>query len=90
MTVMELPEGVRRVVRTTNILERLNREVGRRTNVVDAFPNDGSVRRLYCSPAVVETEARMPRLMRVARQQAGAEEGSVGDSRLRINTPLRT
>lgn len=70
MTVMELPEGVRRVVRTTNILERLNREVGRRTNVVDAFPNDGSVRRLYCSPAVVETEARMPRLMRVARQQA--------------------
>lgn len=41
MTVMDLPEGVRRVVRTTNILERLIREVSRRTNVADVFPNDG-------------------------------------------------
>ena len=88
MTVMELPEGVRRVVRTTNILERLNREVGRRANVVGVFPSDGSVRRLagsflieendrwqqkgklYYSPAVIEAEARVPRLVRITRRQA--------------------
>jgi len=88
MIVMELPEGVRRVVRTTRILERLNRKVGRHTNVADVFPNDGSVRglagsflieeddrrrqkrKLYTPPAAVETEARVPRLMRIARQQA--------------------
>lgn len=88
MTVMELPEGVRRVVRTTNILERLNREIGRRANVVGVFPNDGSVRRLagaflieendrwqqkgklFYSPAATETEASVPRLVRIAKQQA--------------------
>ena len=88
MTVMELPEGVRRVVRTTNILERLNREVGRRTNVIGIFPNDDSVMRLagaflieendrwqqrgklYYAPAVAETEARVPKLAMIARQQA--------------------
>lgn len=75
-------------MRTTNILERLNREVGRRANVVGVFPNDGSVRRLagsflieendgwqqkrkpYYSPAAIETEARTPRLARIAKRQA--------------------
>lgn len=85
---MELPEDVRRVVRTANSLERLNREVGRRANVVGVFPNDCSVRRLadsflieendrwqqkrklYYSPVAIETEARVPRLARIAKQQA--------------------
>lgn len=46
MTVMELPEQVRRPVRTTNILERLNGEVGRRARVVRVFPSAESVERL--------------------------------------------
>lgn len=46
MTVMELPEQLRRPVRTTNILERLNGEVGRRTKVVRVFPNAASIERL--------------------------------------------
>ena len=46
MTVMELPRDMRRAVRTTNYVERLNREIKRRTRVVGVFPNTGSVMRL--------------------------------------------
>lgn len=46
MSVMELPEAMRRPVRTTNILERLNGEVGKRTRVVRVFPNARSIERL--------------------------------------------
>lgn len=45
-----------RSVRTTIILERLNREVGRRANVVGVFPNDGSVRRLAGSFLIEEND----------------------------------
>ena len=49
-----LPEGLafsfpqkhRRLIRTTNGLERLNREIRRRTRVVSLFPNDASCLRL--------------------------------------------
>ena len=54
---MELPEGVRRAVRTTRILERLNRKLGRRTNVADVFPYDGSVMRPAGS-FLIEEDAR--------------------------------
>lgn len=46
MTVMELPEALRKPVRTTNIVERLNGEVARRAKAVRVFPNAGSVERL--------------------------------------------
>lgn len=46
MTVMELPEQIRRPVRTTNIVERLNGEVGKRTRIVRVFPNAKSLERL--------------------------------------------
>lgn len=46
MTVMRLPEQTRRCTRTSNYLERLNKEIKRRSNVVGVFPNDGSVIRL--------------------------------------------
>lgn len=46
MTVMRLPEQMRRRARTSNYLERLNKEIKRRSNVVGVFPNDGSVIRL--------------------------------------------
>lgn len=46
MTVMRLPEQMRRCTRTSNYLERLNKEIKRRSNVVGVFPNDGSVIRL--------------------------------------------
>jgi len=46
MTVMCLPEYMRVVLRTTNILERLNRELKRRSDVIQVFPDDKSVLRL--------------------------------------------
>lgn len=46
MTVMELPEQMRRCTRTSNCLERLNREIKRRTRVVGVFPTPASALRL--------------------------------------------
>jgi len=41
-----IPTGHRRQLRSTNPLDRLNREIGRRTNVVGIFPNDRALVRL--------------------------------------------
>lgn len=46
MSVMGLPEALRRPVRTTNILEHLNGEVGKRTRAIRVFPNVSSIERL--------------------------------------------
>jgi transposase-like protein len=45
-TVFALPEPHRRRLRTTNALERLNREPHRRTRVAALFPNEASLLRL--------------------------------------------
>ena len=44
--VFDLPEGHRIRVRTTNGLERINREIKRRTRVASIFPNTASCLRL--------------------------------------------
>lgn len=46
MAVMALPEPVRRRLRTTNAIERLNREIRRRERVVGIFPNEEAALRL--------------------------------------------
>lgn len=46
MTIMCLPEYIRIVLRSTNILERLNRELKRRSDVIQIFPNTDSLLRL--------------------------------------------
>ena len=45
-TVFALPETHRRRMRTTNGLERLNKEIKRRTRVATLFPNEASLLRL--------------------------------------------
>lgn len=47
--VLELPEACRVRTRTTNIVERLNREIRRRESVISIFPNRDSVIRLLGS-----------------------------------------
>lgn len=46
LTVFRLPPAHRKRLRTTNMLERLNRELKRRTRVATLFPNDASLLRL--------------------------------------------
>ncbi|QDV36238.1 IS256 family transposase [Tautonia plasticadhaerens] len=46
LTIFTLPSGHRRRLRTSNMPERLNEEVSRRTQVAGLFPNEGSALRL--------------------------------------------
>ena len=45
-TVFDFPLEHRRSIRTTNSLERINKEIRRRTRVVGVFPNEASCLRL--------------------------------------------
>jgi len=49
MTVMLLPVGLQRYYRTSNHIERLNKELKRRSKVIGVFPNEDSVLRLMGS-----------------------------------------
>jgi len=46
LTVLSLPAAHRRKLRTTNMLERVNKEIKRRTRVATLFPNEPSALRL--------------------------------------------
>ena len=46
LTVLSLPAAHRRKLRTTNSLERINKEIKRRTRVATMFPNEQSALRL--------------------------------------------
>ena len=46
LTVFLLPPSHRRRLRTSNMLERLNEEIRRRTRVAGLFPNEASALRL--------------------------------------------
>lgn len=52
MTAMCLPPTLRIKIRTTNILERLNREFKRRSDVIQVFPNQESILRLMGAVAI--------------------------------------
>jgi len=46
LTVLDLPAAHRRRLRTSNLLERVNKEIKRRTRVATLFPNEASLLRL--------------------------------------------
>ena len=52
MTVMQLPKWLRPKLRTSNWIERLNREFKRRSDVIQIFPNQESVLRLMGAVAI--------------------------------------
>jgi putative transposase len=56
LTVRRLPPSHRRRLRTTNMLERLNREIKRRTRVATLFPNEASLLRLVTAVVIEISE----------------------------------
>jgi len=48
-TIFELPKAVRKRLRTSNMIENLNKQIRRRTRVVSIFPNKESCLRLISS-----------------------------------------
>lgn len=57
MTYLAFPKSHHRKIHSTNLVERFNKEIKRRTKVVGAFPNAGSVLRLLV-PLAVDTNAK--------------------------------
>lgn len=72
MTVMALPAGMRRPTRTSNYIERLNKEVKRRARVVGVFPNAASALRL-AGALLMETDERWARAGKAYYSPACAE-----------------
>lgn len=56
LTVFDYPEAHQRRLRTTNSLERLNREIRRRTKTVSIFPNVESCERLIAAITMEQSE----------------------------------
>ena len=56
LTVTTLPPAHRRRLRTTNMLERVNKEIKRRTRVATLFPNDDSLLRLVSAVLIELSE----------------------------------
>ena len=61
LAVYALPETHRKRMRTTNMLERFNQEIKRRTRVVRIFPNEKACIRLVSALAMEENENWMER-----------------------------
>jgi transposase-like protein len=62
LSVYALPEAHRKRMRTTNLLERVNQELKRRTRVVRVFPNEPSCLRLVCALLMETNQEWMERL----------------------------
>ena len=56
LTVFSFPEAHRKYIRTSNVLERLNKEIKKRTRVVGIFPNEASCLRLVSAVALEISE----------------------------------
>jgi transposase-like protein len=56
LAVYQLPAPHRRLMRSTNMIERLNQEIRRRTRVIRIFPDDASCLRLTAALAMEQSE----------------------------------
>ena len=58
LDVIALPAGLRRFCRTSNHIERLNRELKRRSSVIGIFPNEESLVRTMGAVLIEESHQR--------------------------------
>ena len=56
MSIMVFPQYLRKYFRTSNHIERLNKELKRCSKVIGIFPNEGSLMRLIGSVLVERNE----------------------------------
>ena len=61
MTVMTLPAGMRKYYRTSNHIERLHKELKRRSKVIGIFPNENSLIRLMGSVLIEQNSISQAR-----------------------------
>ena len=52
LTVIDCPPEVQRRIRTSNIMESINRQLKRRTNVISIFPSEASLLRIVTAKAM--------------------------------------
>ena len=52
LTIIDCPPNVQRCLRTSNIMECINRQLKRRTHVVSIFPSEASLLRLVTAKAM--------------------------------------
>jgi putative transposase len=78
LAVYQLPEAHRKRMRSTNMLERVNQEIKRRTRVIRIFPNEQACVRLVSTLMMELNQEWMERIylnMEVSTDSAAAEPG---------------
>jgi len=68
MTIMALPYFLQKYYRTSNQIERLNRELKRRSDVIGVFPNDDAILRLMGS-VLMERNEELSRTRRMYTEE---------------------
>ena len=78
--VYALPEAHRRRMRTTNMLERQNQELKRRTRVVRVFPHEPSLLRLIAALLMETNQEWMGRIYLRMEEESGAVTEAIAEA----------
>ena len=79
LTYCDFPSEHWTRIRTNNVIERLNREIRRRTRVVGTFPDGNSDLMLVCAPLryVAGTQWGSKKYMNMKRLEAALDDASI-------------
>ena len=78
--VYALPEAHRKRMRTTNMLERQNQELKRRTRVIRVFPHERSLLRLIAALLMETNQEWMGRIYLSMEEEAGAAIEAIAEA----------
>lgn len=88
LAVYALPEPHRKRMKSTNMLERFNRELKRRTRVVCVFPNELSCVRLVSALAMEQNEEWMERIYLTMNVEENLQEITGGSELIQRSLPI--